>query len=1034
MKITEALNIRSEEAYPVLLFVLQSFFLGTFLGTFDVAANTLFLASFESSMISKSYAISGVVGIILTSLYSTLQNKISFHRLALLALLTVTVMTFIARFGYYLSDTRWLAFTLFIMMGPLNIIALLAFWGSAGRIFDLRQGKRLFGLIDMGQIIGIIISSWAVPVLIAYKFSTVNLMYISAFSAMLAFGFQIAINARFSSSLAIKPVKQANDHKKEGFIAILKIPYVRIMALFVAFSTFVAFFVQYLFLSVSGSRFTDSAELAKFLGALMGTLTFISVIIKSFVYGPLMKNYGLKISLLLSPIIVGAITVSAAIVGSVFGYTIESVAFTLFFLLIALNKIFQTSLKGSIESPSLKMLYQSLAPTIRYEVQARVDGTINEVSCVTSGLILSALGLISFVNTMHYIYVLLIIIVFWAFLTLKLYKGYRATLEKTLEDSVNRNFAGSNKVRFAESISTISTKRQLHIAEKSNPWEIASVIASNLTTSNSTDMILLLQRVKQYGLVELLPQLESLCDQTHSTMQAEIEQTIQYLKQLVLLADSPSGIKALASSKDYNDRTEAAKIMGASSDTKQRNNLTFLLRDLVPAVKKQAIWASRGTSSKEIITFLIEFLNKEQYAPLAHAALLNTGDVGLDMLNLALQRTNSTPKFQERVIRIVAGTGSASAYKVLLSNLKLNSELCRATIEGLLQMSFTPTEKERLALKSVVVEQAGICAWNLNAQHHCPPHSKIPFLRTKLEEEYSSSVELLFSILQLLYEKHSILAVKENLESGTSQSITFAVEMLDTFLDDDLKTYLIPLLEDSSLANKIWSLESFFPLRTYKPYELLTAIASRDNNLISKQTKIYALNAFEFIESKEVTMDLAAQLFSTDKYLRQISAQIIESISSHELLNYKKRLPDRSRLELDRLMEQSKLTNRSVVERLNFLKSIPALNSISKVDYALYNSSVTILSSGNLLGMEQVKGEPQLIFIEYGSITLTSNGNTIENYTAGSLINTSNYSAPHDELIINEDTLIHSIPFDRMVEGLYDNQPLITNFELFYSS
>ena len=46
------------------------------------------------------------------------------------------------------------------MMGPLNIIGLVGFWGTASRIFTLRQGKRLFGIIDGGQVIGIIIASY----------------------------------------------------------------------------------------------------------------------------------------------------------------------------------------------------------------------------------------------------------------------------------------------------------------------------------------------------------------------------------------------------------------------------------------------------------------------------------------------------------------------------------------------------------------------------------------------------------------------------------------------------------------------------------------------------------------------------------------------------------------------------------------------------------------------------------------------------------------------------------------------------------
>ena len=72
------------------------------------------------------------------------------------------------------------------MLGPLNILAMLGFWGTAGRLFTLRQGKRLFGLVDAGLVIGIIISCYAIPVLLSFKFESHNILLISAASVLVA--------------------------------------------------------------------------------------------------------------------------------------------------------------------------------------------------------------------------------------------------------------------------------------------------------------------------------------------------------------------------------------------------------------------------------------------------------------------------------------------------------------------------------------------------------------------------------------------------------------------------------------------------------------------------------------------------------------------------------------------------------------------------------------------------------------------------------------------------------------------------------
>ncbi len=148
--IAKALNIEAGEGASVGLLIFQSIFLGIFYGTFDISASAMFLEEFEASMIPNAFLVSGVVGIILTSFYSWLQSRIRFSIFSLLNLFLAVGLTVLMRFGFTLWDSNWHVFVVFVMMGPINIIALLGFWGTVGRMFTLRQGKRLFGLIDTG--------------------------------------------------------------------------------------------------------------------------------------------------------------------------------------------------------------------------------------------------------------------------------------------------------------------------------------------------------------------------------------------------------------------------------------------------------------------------------------------------------------------------------------------------------------------------------------------------------------------------------------------------------------------------------------------------------------------------------------------------------------------------------------------------------------------------------------------------------------------------------------------------------------------
>lgn len=1027
MAIFESLNIREDERYPVILFILQSTFLGIFVGALDVGANTLFLQDFDEGMISKAFAISGIIGIVLTSIYSFFQSRIKFSRLAFLNLFTVFLITFALRAGYFFTDTEWLSFAMFVLIGPLNILAIVGFWGTVSRIFDLRQGKRLFGFIDGGLVIGVIISSIAVPVLIDNGFKTINLLFISSGSIFIAFFFQIFINSKYSAQLKIKVQKSA---KKSRFMDTFKIPYVRTMALFVIFSMLVAFFVHYLFLAVADDRFASSEELAKFLGFLMAILTFVSILIKTFVYGPIMNNYGLKISLLISPVILAILTIASAFIGSTFGYTVESATFTFFFLLIALGKLFQKALKDSIEGPSLRMLYQSLDPSIRYEVQARVDGTINELAAFASGVILVILGALSFITLNHYTYFLGGIIFLWFIITIRLYNGYRKTLKATLEKAgIKEKHSIFEEILKGKSDNDLLLNKLL-VIEQSKPWHLIDFIKENVLNAKGQTLDVFLEKINEIGGTEFYEILKHFDKKTLSTKNRDLLiETSKFIGNIARMSNDEKTIMDLLNSKKFKDRILAAKLIGASTNKDLKLNLTFLYRDLVPKVKEQAIWASKGVKQKELISFLIDFLAKDRYAPIAHAAMINSGETGLEMLNQAYYRSSITDEVRARILRLIPKTNGENATDFLFNKLSNNRYLNNLIIIGLVELEFKANEKQNAQLHQRFIEQAGVCAWNISVIYACPSEKKIPHLLVALNDEFEKSLDKLFDLLMLSYDKNSIETVKENLAAGTGESISFAIELLDTFITEDLKPYIFPLLEDVTLINKMRMLENYFPLRYFNEESLLTAIINRDNNLMSKQAKIFALNAYSYLEKFEVNDDLIAQMFSSDKVFRQVSASLIEKANKEQYLNCKKRLDDKFRVQLDRDMDNYKESGKSFIDRLNFMNSwLKEESTVNEGSVNLmYKSAILKVNDTNILGFEIFEERNYLIIIEEGTLELSNEDKPIAIYKENDLINIKEIKKKFTQakIVARGSALLHIINADNLMEQLYDEEYLI---------
>ncbi len=116
-KFFRAMNVEANETTMVFLLLSQSVFLGIFYGALDIASNSLFLGSFPAEMLPRAFTVSGLVGILMTSVYSTLQKKLPFRNLALINLFTVAALTILLWMGFSITNSKWHVFLLLVMMG-----------------------------------------------------------------------------------------------------------------------------------------------------------------------------------------------------------------------------------------------------------------------------------------------------------------------------------------------------------------------------------------------------------------------------------------------------------------------------------------------------------------------------------------------------------------------------------------------------------------------------------------------------------------------------------------------------------------------------------------------------------------------------------------------------------------------------------------------------------------------------------------------------------------------------------------------------
>lgn len=912
------LSIEKEEVSAVSILLFQSVFLGIFAGTFDVSAQSYFLEVFSADQIPKAFAYSGAVGILITSLYSFLQARMRFSVFAVLNLLFVAVVSISLRLGFVLYNSDHLVFAMFVLMGPLTIISFLSFWGTVGRIFSLRQGKRLFGLIDAGQIMGIILASYAIPILLSFEFKILNSLYICSLAAVIALVIQIFISTKYDLT------RQTIIHKgkkRSNFFDLFKTKYTSLMVGFVVLSVLAAFFIHYNFLVVTEENYPEPNALASFLGVFMGTVMVFTLTVKTFVYSRLMKTYGLKLALAISPIILAIFVVAALLVGSIYGYSAASSGFTLFFLLLVSAKLFSKSFKDSVEVPSSKILYQSLDPDVRYDVQSRIDGTVNELAALSAGLLMAGLALIAGFKLIHFSVVLGGILLLWLFFAFRLHGFYKKSLNDALKDyqASKGNKSRVIAIHEIEDISMLKNQgieKILRFAPQSWNGFISKNIKSLLSGPENLRTITL-KWIDKLTIQES----ESILQQTDPKSGGKDSGLIlSLLKRFGIsgIKSDRESLRLLLESEDPEDMLRAVLIIENNplSETNFQH-ISLLLRETNFKVKVSTIRLIGKQKYTQFSGRLIDLLEDRVFYPFAFNALTMMAEDIIDKLDQAFYRTSVSPKMMDRLLRLLCSVNSAKVIPLLISKLdQPEIYIHKRVLKNLGERGYIPNSIELQRLTDYIHKIIGVTAWDITAKHSLVEGKFSAELIRAFEQEIKDDYSFLFDILTVMYDSQTVYQIKNNIETGSSESIGYSLELLDIFVDESIKYSLFALLEDSGENSRISALQTEYPVEILKGEKLLHGIINRDYNYLDSYTRILSIHELSQLPDYLPGEDIIAQLFNPDLRVSEISAAQLFSLNRDAFREVLERLPADRAVHLHQILDDEFKDREGIGHRL----------------------------------------------------------------------------------------------------------------------
>jgi ATP:ADP antiporter, AAA family len=328
-------------------------------------------------------------------------------------------------------------------------------------------------------------------------------------------------------------------------------------------------------------------------------------------------------------------------------------------------------------------------------------------------------------------------------------------------------------------------------------------------------------------------------------------------------------------------------------------------------------------------------------------------------------------------------------------------------------------------IKYAIESDIADISWNLSAILEIGDEGKAQEVKDALRRETQNDIEHIYMLLAMLYDTRSIQLVKENIESGTTEGTTYAVELLDVFLSEQLKQRVIPVLDELTDQERINRLEAFYPRVKLDSKLVLKFLINRDftqSNRWSKSTVLYQIGV---IKIPDFQLDLIAQMFNPDRLIREVSAWALYQISPGQYQINSIRLGETIKRELDETILASNQSRLMVFEKVLFFKSIGMFEGtpgISLSHLADISEEERIKANSSLSVDEKLNNHFYIVYS--GKVEYYSKGRFVAEYGKGQFVGemlSSPGFANSNVLVAKDDTLLLEFNKDLFYELLADN-------------
>jgi ATP:ADP antiporter, AAA family len=940
------IGIRCKNRQEIIMLVLtslQAFFIGAYISLFSIGSHVLFLQEWEPSFIPRAFIISGIIGVALFSLYSYLSNRLPVRLFTLLFLFAISVITILLYFNYdsifhfeFLGILFMLPFTLAI---PFTFIVLVLFRRFVLKIMTPDQHRRLQPFIRTSLFAGIIGASYAI---VGTLFLNLDILLIIGGSACcigLATIIQLPVNYLLGTNNVFLHTPKRNVQLRSRFYELFYSRYTILLTVFVVLSAITGFILHFSFISASFDNYTNSTGLAKFFGFYTGTMFLFIYGVERFLIRKILYSYDSPFSLVLIPALLVVATIVSLIIDLAVGQSPVIARFSFGFLMISIFKIGYETTYEAIELPSLRVLVRTLDIRFSNAITPRLEGTFRMSGLLIAGFILTGLLMINIRRGLFVNLTLLLLIAGWIPAGILLVKSYQKSLrdvirrlkatKKPIEyELLNTDEKSHSLINHADSVKSINT---LAILEKLEPLTHETHLVSLLSTSSDELRKYLLERIEANVLLSSLQNLKEIEGLLHhSQKNGLLPKIIHQFESKLKTASTKDLLNDMANSNNTADKILVADIVGNSNNQELGEILLHLSRDIEPEVKFASVKAIAKLGNPKHGYLLIGYLTTPLYYPYAFEALIRIGDPALPFLEQMFLLPDSDNVLLSRIVRIYGKIGTPAAIDLLLGKVENQNRIIgRHAILALREAKFQATPENINRILNDIVRLINIMAWNFAAYASLQRYRQFDILTGAMDSEIKDNYQTLYHLLALAYNPTSIGNIKNLLMGGNDTDVSFAIELLDQVVNEEIKQVFFPVVENISVADRYKQLQYFFQTSLEKPEELIADIITRDFNQLSLYVKSCALISMLRLNGITPHQEIIASIFHPNQLIRETAAYVLEQIEPDQLESVLQRL-DRS--QVNEIKTSLSHTHNGLpfllIDRISFIKDCEKMSRI----------------------------------------------------------------------------------------------------------